>query len=411
MSLTRSAADLAARFNEPTRKIPGPALRVSSYDVTEQRALAAARHVPVTRLAELGPLDRSRPHVYSAITPLARDLTTHLGKGTTAVAARVSALMEAIERTSAERPPDGAVTASFDTLAAGAHCVPDPHAFTLPPQSLYDPARTVTWLPGIRIRDGAPAHLPADLVLSPPDDGLILQPDTNGLASGNTRGEAIVHGLCELIERDAVSLELFERLHGDEGDATPPRPIAMDTLPDAAMEIVARISAQGHHLRLYDVTREIAVPVLAAYLDDPAYPSDTGPRLQSFFGFGCAPDPVIALLRALTEAEQSRVCILQGARDSFNEVPVQRSSRVQAAPEPPEMPFSALPVGPQSSDLMEDLAFVMDALAAAGFDQVFAVDLTRSAFGLAVVRVRVAGLSQFIVDRSRIGDRELALLI
>ena len=29
---------------------------------------------------------------------------------------------------------------------------------------------------------------------------------TNGLASGNTRDEAMFHGLCELVERDATTL-------------------------------------------------------------------------------------------------------------------------------------------------------------------------------------------------------------
>ena len=56
-----------------------------------------AAHCGVTRLADVTGLDTIGIPVFQAIRPLARSLSVSQGKGVTRVAARVSALMEAIE--------------------------------------------------------------------------------------------------------------------------------------------------------------------------------------------------------------------------------------------------------------------------------------------------------------------------
>ncbi|MCB1809080.1 MAG: hypothetical protein KDJ99_29175, partial [Candidatus Competibacteraceae bacterium] len=76
--------------------------RVRSPEQTEQRLQPLLGKLPVTRITDLTPLDPIRLPVYAVVTPLARDLTTHMGKGADALSARVSALMEAVERISAE---------------------------------------------------------------------------------------------------------------------------------------------------------------------------------------------------------------------------------------------------------------------------------------------------------------------
>ena len=49
----------------------------------------------------------------------------------------------------------------------------------------------------------------------PPGSGC-FQANTNGLASGNHRLEAMCHGLCEVVERDATTLWRLESRAGRE---------------------------------------------------------------------------------------------------------------------------------------------------------------------------------------------------
>lgn len=104
------------------------------------------RAIPVTRLTDLTPLDRLRLPVFSAVTPLARDLTTHFGKGRDAASAQASAVMEAIERASAEATPASTTTATLDEMRATGSSVIDPCEFDLPSDTAFAPGRRITWV-------------------------------------------------------------------------------------------------------------------------------------------------------------------------------------------------------------------------------------------------------------------------
>src|SRR5271168_1445741 len=95
--LNRTAAGSPWEFGLSPKIVPSVS-RVTSPEETERRVVPLLTRLPVTRIADLTPLDEIRLPVFTAVTPLARDLTTHMGKGTDATSARVSALMEAVER-------------------------------------------------------------------------------------------------------------------------------------------------------------------------------------------------------------------------------------------------------------------------------------------------------------------------
>ncbi len=140
-----------------------------------------------------------------------------MGKGLTSPAARLSAIMEGVERVSAERihaPIRRCCRAEL--LRNGEHCV-DPDRFDLPPDSRYGPDVPIDWVPAWEMIEGREVWIPVDLCRSPPQEGVLTQVDTNGLASGATRGEAIRHALLEVVERDAVSQHLFFDIHGGSG--------------------------------------------------------------------------------------------------------------------------------------------------------------------------------------------------
>ena len=116
----------------PTPKIDAGERSVLLAD-TYARVREVARRIPISRVADLTPLDDLGLPAYSAVTPLARDLKIHNGKGATREAARVSAMMEAVERVSAERTTAPTVVASYGELAAvGAPRPVDPRDFEQP---------------------------------------------------------------------------------------------------------------------------------------------------------------------------------------------------------------------------------------------------------------------------------------
>ncbi|MEM9778754.1 MAG: YcaO-like family protein [Pseudomonadota bacterium] len=379
---------------EPEPKLGRLIPRTRPLAETLRRVQALSPEIPVTRLSDLSPLDPLRAPVFCAVTPLARDLTTHLGKGLTPDAARASALMEAVERVSAERSSAPLRRGCFTEVAGAV----DPAVYDLPEDTAYAPDRPVSWLEGWCLGRGTPVWLAADLVLSPPREGVVHVVDTNGLAAGNTRLEAVLHGLCEVIERDVLGQAAFARAHGDPGEGPVARTVDPGSLLGEAAALAGRLTAQGHHLSLADMTGDIAVPVLRARLTDPRYPGPEGPVARDFLGYGCDPCAEVAVIRAMTEAAQALFAVVQGARDSYNESPVPEGPAVG------KVSFAALPTF-EGAELREDLAHVLERLRVAGFGAVHVVDLTRPDWDLPVVRVRVPGLSSYMVDPSRIGWR------
>src|SRR3974390_1760330 len=101
----------------PAPKVPGTN-RTLSVEATDARLCGILALVPITRVSDISPLDPLGLPVYSATTPLAADLTCHMGKGRDAISAKVSAVMESVERVSAEAPVPGTTRrGTFEELA------------------------------------------------------------------------------------------------------------------------------------------------------------------------------------------------------------------------------------------------------------------------------------------------------
>jgi len=404
-------------FGSSPKIAPG-ASRSVPLEQTEARVRQVVPRLPVTRLSDLTPLDPIRLPVFTAVTPLARDLTIHMGKGADAASARVSALMEAVERVSAETaPPGSTLRARFTELVDDLRRPPvDPLTLDLPADTAYAPEREITWIESFDLLAGSPVLLPADLALNPPPEGVLREVDTNGLASGNTRLEAVVHGLCEVIERDVMSQRELVAQFADPGDPKPPAwDVDPATLPVPARGWVERVLSCGLDLSVQDITDELGVPTFRAMISDYAYPSPAGLGAVHFPGWGAAPSAEAAVFRAITEAVQARLGAIQGARDAFNVYPfgarvATRGDRIRQMQPGCRVPFSRTPSF-DSLDLLADLEWLLDRLAAAGLRQVVVTDLTRPDLGIPVVRVRVPGLSFFFGNRRRIGWRCLRHLL
>jgi ribosomal protein S12 methylthiotransferase accessory factor len=376
------------------------------------------RRVPITRVCDVTPLDPLGLPTFSAVTPLAADLTTHMGKGRDAASARVSALMEAIERVSAETTPDHAVRdATFDGLARVAPGdVVDPTSFVLPDDTAYRSDRRIAWVRADDLQTGRPMWMPRDLVVTPPTDGVLHDVDTNGLASGNTLLEAVIHGICEVIERDAWSQYEFQVEFGADQVAPPaPRRIDVATLPAELRRWIDTMADHGIDAVAHDITSDVRVTTIRVILTDRRFPTPSGTRAMRFQGLGCHPSAATAAMRAITEAVQSRMSVIQGARDDYNTIWPSRRPQSRAARDAVEAPGSDLAfddlVSVSNDDLRADLDVLLDRLRAAGSEHVLVADLTRPDLAVPVVRVRVPGWSCFVVNRRRVDWRCLRHLL
>jgi ribosomal protein S12 methylthiotransferase accessory factor len=315
-----------------------------------------------------------------------------------------------VERVSAETNSGGSLHMSFKEMLQAGNNAADPRDFELPDDSAFEESRPITWVEGQDLICNEAAWLPLDLAVSPPRERVLMDVDTNGLAAGNTHLEAVVHGLCEVIERDALGQHLFVAMFGDPGEPGPlSRRIHLSSLPDSAQPWLDRITESGQSIEISCITTEVHIPVFRAVLIDHEFPASGRFETRRFVGFGASPNAELAVLRSSTEAVQSRIAIVLGARDSFNSVtapprfshPGAATSDISASQRDHfDQVYSFT-----SDDLCEDFGYLLDRLREAGIGSAFVVDLTRPGLDMPVVRVRIPGLTSFLANRRRAGWR------
>lgn len=403
-------------IGEPVRKISRSISRIEPTEVTEARLLSKQKLAGISRVSDITPLDKVGVPVFAAVTPLARDLTTHLGKGISRSAARVSAVMEAIERVSAEQCSSQKRRASFQRLQRANENIIDPEQFDLPPSTTYAANLDFNWVEGWDLVGCQPIWVLEDLVITPPKEGVLDQPDTNGLATGSTYGEAIRHALLEIIERDVIGRHQFVDLYGDEGtQLARPRKVDLASLPNRPKALTEKILSAGLDLVVEDLNSDIDVSVVSSTIIDCSFVTTSGPTVMEFGGWGADPNPINAITRSITEACQSRLGLIQGGRDSYNTIPEALREHTQLARrrtlEPGPM-VEASSLSDWGSDSIDcEIEGLVDRLLQDGAEQVIVLDLTRREFGVPTVRVRIPGLSVFAIDRRRIGWRTMRYLL
>jgi ribosomal protein S12 methylthiotransferase accessory factor len=264
----------------------------------------------ITRLAKQTDLDRIGIPCFSAIRPNGRTLSVSQGKGISEAAAAASAVMEAAEHAIAEAPECSVACASAASLSGSGFPLYLAER-QLPINEAIDPSRPITWTKGRSIFTGRSIYVPLDAVTigGQPTAHPGLSRSTNGLASGNSMTEAVFHGLCELIERDATTIW---GLRPERQAATE---FAPESFNDAVIDdLISKIANAGMTLRVFNQTADFGVPVVMAIIHDPI---GSGSYFDLATGIGCHPLAYRATLRAITEAAQTRVTNIAGARDDF----------------------------------------------------------------------------------------------
>ncbi len=364
--------------------------RVTDPATTLARVLPMASRMGITRIAVLTGLDVVRIPVVAVTRPNSRSIAVHQGKGVTLAAAKASAMMEAVETFHAETMMLPLHLAAHDELVGAV----DPVALPLAAGRSLGDAR-ILWVEARDLIGGGSLFVPhemvtADYTYPAPAASGFFQATTNGLASGNHWLEAVLHGLYEVVERDAIALW---RAGGER--ARDVRAMALDSVDSAVSQgLLACYRAAGVAVRVWDVTSDIALPCFVALAVAPDGADGVEPEL----GSGCHADRDIALSRALSEAAQARLTRISGARDDFapdGYDDVARADRLDLAGRwmraPARRDFHDAP-NCAGMTLRDDLDTVLARLDAVGLRQVAYVDLSRAEFGIPVARMIVPGL-------------------
>ncbi|MER2013057.1 MAG: YcaO-related McrA-glycine thioamidation protein [Methanobrevibacter sp.] len=366
----------------------------------------------ITRIADITDLDRIGLPIYTAIRPTAEEgaISIYGGKGISKDHAKASAMMEGFERYSAERQnSDETIIATPNEIGRYGDYI-DPKSLNLPKDFEKKDISDINleWSKSKDIISGNEYYIPTNAIFHPyasdSNAESLFKSNTNGLASGNILDEAILHGMLEVIERDAWSI--FELTHKNYAQ------IDTESIEsELILDIIDKFESEGIKIKLMDFTADIKIPTIAASADD-TITKDAG---LLTLGMGTHLDPEVAILRALTEVAQSRATQINGARedtvraDFAREAGYERMKRINKyyfKDEEEKISLSDIE-NKSTSSITKDIEIVKDELIANDIEKILYADLTRPEIDVSVVRVVIPEMEVYTIDPSRAGYRFL----
>lgn len=365
----------------------------------------------ITRIADITDLDRIGMPVFTAIRPTAEEgaISIYGGKGISKDHAKASAMMEGFERYSAERQDtDETIIATPQEIAERGNYI-ELRSLNLPQNLEKQDLSNVKleWSVAHDLITTEDFYVPSNAVFHPytNDSALSLfKSNTNGLASGNVLEEAILHGIFEVIERDAWSI--FELTHKNYSQ------INLDTIEsDLINETIEKFESEGIKIKLMDFTADIKIPTIAASADD-TVTKDAG---LLTLGMGTHLDSEVAVLRALTEVAQSRATQINGAREDTVRADFAREAGYRRMKKINKIYFQEEENQINLSDIenkstpsvTEDIEIVKEELISNDIKQILYTDLTRPELDVSVVRVIIPEMELYALDPNRAGYRFL----
>ena len=368
---------------------------------TLRRVEAVVDKVGITGIEDITGRDKLNIPVYLAHRPgtEAGAAPVHTGKGLTGDQARVSVLMEAIERYSAEIKEEDRAKFKFESYKEGnSENKVEPSSLILSALSKVTPDSKIEWCEGYDLMAEEEVLLPANAVYHPyttTRGGRLFRSDSNGIASGNNLEEAIFHGMMEVIERDALS---YAEIKKDAG-----KRIAIEEDDGLIYELKERFNSRGIETHFWYIPTDVGFPTVVLALDSPEKNANL-----LVYGAGTHSDPRIAAIRAITEAAQSRLMqIVKGSGITpVDYETVKRMNRHwfetkdgdKDAVRLSELPYLA------TDTIDGDIKIALERLRAIE-KRVLVVDLTREEIGIPVVRVVIPGFEVYARNPERLGHR------
>lgn len=354
--------------------------RTRALDATWALIEPRLRDFGITRIADVTGLDRLGIPVWMAYRPCGKTLSVSQGKGLSARAAQCSAVMESIELWYAEN----AVLPAFEATAIELNLPYDATLIARSPSSMWSEYAKALWCRASILGSHDDTFLPISSVLLEVETTNVWEPltqlgNSNGLAAGNSVAEASVHALYELIERHCV-VGYSRRARSAEEiiDLSSIRPRALRSLLD-------QIASGGGRLEVDDISLPWTPPAYFSYLwvDD---------QTPIFAGSGCHSDPSVAMARAITEAAQSRLTHISGARDDLAADSYSvRSRRPHREAQVGEQAFQG--VSYAREDMNDELAVLVESVTSQTGQPILRVVLTPDEQPFAVVHLVSPGLA------------------
>jgi len=259
-----------------------------------------------------------------------------------------------------------------------------------------DPAEPIAWVDGEDLASGEGVALPAEFVHYPPPSERFRPPVTTGLGLGNSGVEALLAGLYEVIERDAMMLSWYSSFD----------PLALDVEDEGFETLVARAGSEELEVTPLLLTQDVDVPVVAT-----AVHREEWPKLA--VGSAAHLDVTRAARSSLAEALQNYMELRGmgpgGAADALGAI-----GRYADEPDAATDFVDAETAIPATSAGMEDLPTgeaeldeLLDRLAESDLDAYAAGTTTRDvdALGFAAVRVVVPAAQPLCFGEMYFGDR------
>jgi YcaO-like protein with predicted kinase domain len=378
---------------------------IENFEQTDvlRKALNLASACGITRITEITRLDIIGIPVVSVARPLSRSVTVHTGKGMTLCAARISAVLEAVEYAYAEQVDvDRAIMMSPGTaycefgVAIGDFC----------PSigSAIDSDLDVGWLMSKELFGERAIPVPMESIYMPcptPFATGFIRPSTVGMACGSSFEDAAFHGLCEVVERHVNSFDMF---------AATSRPVPIQLLTGNASLLAERILEAGISIALRS-QRSFGLHYVDALVWDIVNPD---PRFTNM-GMACHTDFQAAAQGALLEAIQSRLTFIHGGRDDLQDLSHRTDSlgsdeRAEIARKNVQVYCSGKPLEPGdiSSEITgcvsERLRAVTDRIRRE-FPHVLYHSYSKAESDIHVLRVVIPGMEQYMPITRRMGRR------
>jgi ribosomal protein S12 methylthiotransferase accessory factor YcaO len=328
------------------------------------------------------------------------------GKGYTGVDSKVSALMEAVERYSAEKYIGEVIFCTYEEIQRRGFAVNPADLYTRVEQA-YTLEKKVEWVQGFDLIRLCPTFVPLNLVVFPYVTGPeYFRNGTSGLASGNTMEEALSHALCEVIEHDSIgissvynpgSIKLIITNPDIPANDAETEIVFEDTTPNLAFPLIdvrtfpkraARVAQKLQRAGLLFFPRNMTTDIGVASINCDVVEKKPDGTFSVFNGAGTHPDAKIALLRALCEAAQCHSSALWlHARNLLDmKKPIEDPWKIEGYGS--TCSFSDIP-SVELDNIDEDIRFILSRLEAARLDQAIAVDLTKPELGIPSVRVLI----------------------
>ena len=402
--------DIPIKFIKGTYRVKDP---VDTYDSNEEKLRTAG----ITRITEITHLDRVKIPVFSSIRPTAQSggVSVYAGKGATVEQARASAMMEGFERYSAEKQDIDQEKISISAYnEIKNESVLNPNDLLLPKsfENQNIEMQKLEWIEAEEIISESPILVPANAVFHPYIPNREIKPcamamfkgNTNGLASGNVIEEAVLHGIFEVVERDAWSI--FELTKRNK------KQIDLDTIEnDTVSELVEKFTEQGIKIKLMDITADLKIPTIVASADDTVLKDAALLTL----GVGTHLNPEIAAIRALSEVAQSRATQIHGTREDTVRADfmrkagyenMKRTNKDYFVEEDEKINLSDIE-NKITGSIKRDIEVSIEEVQKAGLDKVIYYDLTREEIGVNVARVIIPKAELYCLDEERLGNRAL----